>query len=85
MVCLFHRDYGPPDPAFNLNSGSTGVVDAKSLNEPAISGKQRPFSGTFFRVSLFRGAIKATHGSTRMLLAGSTLRLSYACFCPTCA
>ena len=31
MVCLFHGDYGPADPAFNLGSGSTWVVDANSL------------------------------------------------------
>jgi hypothetical protein len=26
MVCLFHGDYGPADPAFNLGSASTWVV-----------------------------------------------------------
>ena len=31
MVCLFHGDYGPADPAFDLGSGSTWVVDANSL------------------------------------------------------
>jgi hypothetical protein len=31
MVCLFHGDYGPADPAFDLGSGSTWVVNANSL------------------------------------------------------
>ena len=31
MVCLFHGDYGPANPAFNLGSGSTWVVDGNSL------------------------------------------------------
>ena len=31
MVCLFHGDYGPADPAFSLGSESTWVVDASSL------------------------------------------------------
>src|SRR5258708_19551865 len=31
MICLFHGDYGPADPAFDLGSGSTWVVDANSL------------------------------------------------------
>src|SRR4029077_14562507 len=31
MVCLFHGDYGPADPAFDLGAGSTWVVDANSL------------------------------------------------------
>jgi hypothetical protein len=33
MVCLFHGDYGPANPAFNLGSGSTWVVDANSLKD----------------------------------------------------
>jgi 4-amino-4-deoxy-L-arabinose transferase-like glycosyltransferase len=33
MVCLFHGDYGPANPAFNLGSGSTWVVDANLLKE----------------------------------------------------
>jgi len=33
MVCLFHGDYGPADPAFNLGSGSNWVVDANSLKD----------------------------------------------------
>jgi len=39
MVCLFHGDYGPPDPAFNLGSGSTWVVDANSLKEARNLGE----------------------------------------------
>jgi hypothetical protein len=31
MVCLFHGDYGSANPAFDLGSGSTWVVDANSL------------------------------------------------------
>src|SRR6267143_5220909 len=31
MVCLFYGVYGPADPAFDLGSGSTLVVDANSL------------------------------------------------------
>ena len=31
MVCLFHGDYGPANPAFNPGSGSIWVVDANSL------------------------------------------------------
>src|SRR6516225_1485161 len=33
MVCLFHGDYGPADPGFNLGSGLTWVVDANSLKQ----------------------------------------------------
>jgi hypothetical protein len=38
MVCLFHGDYGPADPAFKLDlgsppSGRDWIVDASSLKE----------------------------------------------------
>jgi hypothetical protein len=39
MVCLFHGDYGPPDPPFNLGSGSTWVVDVSSLREARNLGE----------------------------------------------
>ena len=39
MVCLFHGDYGPADPAFNLGSGSIWVVDAKSLRDARNLGE----------------------------------------------
>jgi hypothetical protein len=39
MVCLFHGDYGPADPAFNLGSRSTWVVDANSLKEARNLGE----------------------------------------------
>jgi hypothetical protein len=31
MVCLFHGDYGPADPAFNLGAGPTWAGAANSL------------------------------------------------------
>ena len=39
MVCLFHGDYGPADPAFNPGSGSTWVVDANSLKDARNLGE----------------------------------------------
>ena len=39
MVCLFHGDYGPADPAFNLSSGSIWVVDANSLKDARNLGE----------------------------------------------
>ena len=39
MVCLFHGDYGPADPAFNLGSGSIWVVDANSLKDARNLGE----------------------------------------------
>ena len=39
MVCLFHGDYGPANPAFNLGAGSTWVVDANSLKEARNLGE----------------------------------------------
>jgi hypothetical protein len=39
MVCLFHGDYGPADPAFDPGSGSTWVVDANSLKEARNLGE----------------------------------------------
>ena len=39
MGCLFHGDYGPADPAFNLGSRSTWVVDANSLKEARNLGE----------------------------------------------
>jgi len=39
MVCLFHGDYGPADPAFNLGSGSNWVVDANSLKDARNLGE----------------------------------------------
>ena len=39
MVCLFHGDYGPPDPGFNLGFGSTWVVGANSLKEARNLGE----------------------------------------------
>ena len=39
MVCLFHGDYGPADPAFNLGSGSTWVVDANSFRDARNLGE----------------------------------------------
>jgi hypothetical protein len=39
MVCLFHGDYGPADPAFNPGSGLTWVVDANSLKEARNLGE----------------------------------------------
>ena len=39
MVCLFHGDYGPADPAFDLGSGLTWVVDANSLKEARNLGE----------------------------------------------
>jgi len=39
MVCLFHGDYGPEDPAFTLASGSPWVVDASSLKDARNIGQ----------------------------------------------
>ena len=39
MVCLYHGDYGPPDPAFNLGSASAWAVDANSLKEARNLGE----------------------------------------------
>jgi len=39
MVCLFHGDYGPEDPAFALASGSPWVVDASSLKDARNIGE----------------------------------------------
>jgi 4-amino-4-deoxy-L-arabinose transferase-like glycosyltransferase len=39
MVCLFHGDYGPADPAFNFWSGSNWVVDANSLKSARNLGE----------------------------------------------
>jgi 4-amino-4-deoxy-L-arabinose transferase-like glycosyltransferase len=39
MVYLFHGDYGPEDPAFNLGSASTWVVDASSLKDARNIGE----------------------------------------------
>ena len=39
MVCLFHGDYGPADPTFDLGSGLTWVVDANSLKEARNLGE----------------------------------------------
>ena len=39
MVCLFHGDYGPADPAFDPGSGSTWVVDANSLKDARNLGE----------------------------------------------
>ena len=39
MVCLFHGDYGSADPAFNLGSGSTWIVDASLLKESRNIGE----------------------------------------------
>jgi hypothetical protein len=44
MVCLFHGDYGPADPAFDLGSGSSSgtrgwVVDASLLREARNIGE----------------------------------------------
>jgi len=39
MVCLFHGDYGPEDPAFTLASGSPWVVDASSLKDARNIGE----------------------------------------------
>src|SRR5215469_14170651 len=39
MVCLFHGDYGPPDPAFKIGSGSTWVVDANSFKKARNLGE----------------------------------------------
>jgi hypothetical protein len=39
MVCLFHGDYGPADPAFKLGSGSAWVVDLASLEDARNIGE----------------------------------------------
>ena len=39
MVCLFHGDYGPADPAFNPSSGSNWVVDPNSLKDARNLGE----------------------------------------------
>jgi hypothetical protein len=39
MVCLFHGDYGPPDPAFSLDSGSAWVVNPNSLKKARNLGE----------------------------------------------
>ena len=44
MVCLFHGDYGPADPALKLDPGSTvgargWIVDARSLKEARNIGE----------------------------------------------
>jgi hypothetical protein len=39
MVCLFHGDYGPEDPAFTLASGSPWVVKASSLKDARNIGE----------------------------------------------
>jgi hypothetical protein len=62
-IGLFHGDYGSADPALNLGSGSTWVVDADSLKTLATSERQRQFSGTFSGVRLSRGAIKGSYSS----------------------
>jgi hypothetical protein len=49
MVCLFHGDYGPADPAFNLGSGSTWVVDASSLKDARNLGEAEAVQRHLFR------------------------------------
>jgi len=49
MVCLFHGDYGPADPAFNLGSGLTWVVDANSLKEARNLGEAEPIQRHLLR------------------------------------
>jgi hypothetical protein len=43
MVCLFHGDYGPPDPAFTVSGASAAVhgwaVDASLLTEARNIGE----------------------------------------------
>ncbi len=39
MVCLFHGDYGPADPAFNLGFEATWVVDANLLRDARNLGE----------------------------------------------
>ena len=43
MVCLFHGDYGPPDPAFTVSGASAAVhgwaVDASLLKEARNIGE----------------------------------------------
>src|SRR6516162_2999073 len=39
MVCLFHGDYGPADPAFNPGSGSNWVVDTNSIKDARNLGE----------------------------------------------
>jgi hypothetical protein len=39
MVCVFHGDYGPADPALNLGSGSTCLVDANTLKDARNLGE----------------------------------------------
>jgi hypothetical protein len=39
MVCLFHGDYGPADPAFDPGTRLAWVVDANSLKEARNLGE----------------------------------------------
>ena len=39
MVCLFHGDYGPADPAFNPGSGSNWIVDTNSIKDARNLGE----------------------------------------------
>jgi hypothetical protein len=39
MVCLFHGDYGPADPAFKPGAGSAWMVDLSSLKDARNIGE----------------------------------------------
>ena len=49
MVCLFHGDYGPANPAFNPGSGSIWVVDANSLKGARNLGEAEAIQRHFLR------------------------------------
>ena len=53
MVCLFHGDYGPPDPAFTVSGASAAVhgwgVDASLLNDARNIGEAEAIQRHFLK------------------------------------
>jgi len=49
MVCLFHGDYGPVDPAFSLGSGAPWIADASALKGARNLGEAEAIQRHFLR------------------------------------
>jgi len=67
MVCLFHGDYGPADPAFSLGPGSTWVIDVNSLTKARNLGEAEAIQRHLLRgekvTTIMRGRFAGVIGS----------------------
>jgi hypothetical protein len=83
MVCLFHGDYGAPDPAFTISgvNGSGWAVDASLLKGARNIGEAEAIQRHVLRGESVAWCHQGYRGWTKTPSVGSTPRCLCSLFC----